>query len=291
MAAESAGQESLRAENVDRLIKGLAAAKYTAKQAVMIDSSSAQKESYFQETKTVPTAGTTASIKDVPRLSPFPKANITWTKKSAYVQKYGLEDVLSYEDALLDSFDVISRTILRVTEGVVKSVDDEILSVLSESWTAATINTVAIGAGSEWDAAVIANRDPIQNILDAQAEVEIDNYMDGRTLLYINPTDAAKIMGNSNVRNAGQFFSDSVTRNGELGKFAFGVTVIKTNSVPADSALMVKEKICGTWKEVTPLTTFSITQEGISYTIRAMELGVTQLTNPEAVCLISNTRA
>lgn len=291
MAAESAGQVTLRAENVDRVIQGLALAKYTAKQAVMENTSAAQKESYFQETKAVPTAGTTAAIKGIPRLSGFPKANITWTKKSAYIEKYGLEDVVSYEDAAMDAFDVISRTILRVTEGVVKSVDDEILSVLSEAWAGGTINTLAIGAGDEWNAAVIANRDPIQNILDARAELKIDEYFDGNILLYLNPTDVANVMGNSNVRNAGQFFKDDVTRNGTLGRFSFGVTLVETNSVEADYALMVTAKTCGTWKQVTPLTTFSIYSEGISYTIRAMELGVTQLTNPESVCLISNTRA
>ena len=291
MAAESAGQESLRAENVSRVITGLVLARYTAKKAVMLSGSAAWLESYFAETKTVPTAGTTASIKGLGRLSPFPKANITWTKHTSYIQKYGLEDEIAYEDAATDAFDIISRTLIRVAEGVVKAVDDEILSVLSENWTAATINEVAIPAGKEWDSAVIANRDPIQNILDAQAEIETDNYTDGTTLLYLNPKDVSNIMGNSNVRNAGQFYKDSVTRNGSLGRFSFGVTIIKSNSVPADSALMLKAKICGTWKEVTPLTVFSIYDSGIKYTIRAFEMGVTQLKNPESVCLISNTRA
>lgn len=291
MAAESMGQVSLRAENVERMVKGIAMAKYTAKQAVMISNSTAWKESYMQETNTVLTAGATAAIKGVPRLSNFPAAEPTWEKKSAYIEKYGLEGYVSYEDAKTDAFDIISRTFIRVAEAVTKAVDDEILSVLSEGWTATNINEVAIAAGSEWDAAVIANRDPIQNILDAQAAIEDENYTDGETLLYINPLDNAKIMGNSNVRNAGQFFKDSVTRNGTLGKFSFGVTIVKSKSVPADSALMLKSKICGTWKAVTPLTVITIYEAGIKYTIRAFELGVTQLINPKSVCLLSNTRA
>lgn len=290
MAAESAGQASLRAENVERMVTGLALATYSAKQAVMVSNSAAWKESYYQETKTVPTAGTTAAIKGIPRLSGFPKANITWDKKSAYIQKYGLEDVVSYEDAQADAFDVISRTLIRVAEGVAKSVDDEILSVLSEAWTAATINTVAIGVGSEWDAAVIANRDPIQDILNAKAELKKDNYFQGNIQLFMSPTDVANVLGNANIRNAGQFYTDEVTKNGTVGTLC-GCKVIESNSVKADNALMVISQTCGTWKAVTPLTVVTIYEEGISYKIRAFELGVTQLTNPKAVCLISNTQA
>lgn len=290
MAAESAGQESLRQENVERMITGLALAKYTAKKAVMLSGSAAWLESYYSETKIPPTAGATANIKGLARLSPFPKANITWTKHTAYIQKYGLEDVISDEDARTDAFDIISRTLIRVAEGVVKAVDDEILSVLSEGWSASTINEVAIAAGSEWDAAVIANRDPIQDILNARKELRLDEYTAGSLLLYMNPTDVANVLGNSNVRNAGQFFTAAVTQNGIIGGM-LGVTFIETNSVPNDSALMVIAKTCATWKEVTPLTVFSIYDAGIKYTIRAFEMGVTQLKNPEAVCLISNTQA
>jgi len=290
MAAESTGQESLRQENVERMITGLALARYSAKQAVMLSGSAAWLESYYQETKTVPTAGTTGTIKGIGRMSPFPKANITWTKQTAYVEKYGLEDVISYEDATTDAFDIISRTLIRIAEGVAKSVDDEILSTLSEAWAGGTINTVAIGAGYEWDSATIANRNPIQDILNARATLKIDNYFSGDLLLYLNPTDVANILGNANIRNAGQFFTADVTRNGIIGK-AFGVTFIESNSVTADYALLVVKKTCGTWKEVTPLTVVSIYDAGIKYTIRAFEMGVTQLTNPEAVCLISNTRA
>jgi len=290
MAAESDGQKSLRAENVERMVKGIAMATYTAKQAVMTNNSTAWKESYMQETNTTLSAGTTAAIKGIPRLSPFPAAEPTWDQKTAIIKKYGLEGYVSYEDAKTDSFDIISRTFTRVAEAVTKSVDDEILNVLSENWTPSNINEVAIPAGEEWDSATIANRDPIQNILNASAALKNENYRTGKTLLYINSTDAANIMGNANVRNAGQFFKDSVTRNGSLGGFSFGVQIIESGSIPADSALMLKSKICGTWKAVTPLTVITIYDAGIKYTIRAFELGVTQLTNPKAVCIISNTR-
>lgn len=293
MATESAGQESLRAENVETMVTGLALARYTAKMAVMTSTSVAWLESYFQETSTPLTAGTTASIKGIPRLAKFPYAEPNWEKKDAYIQKYGLEGVVSYEDAKTDAFDVISRTLIRIAEGVVKAVDDEILSVLSESWNAAApnINTLAISAGYEWDSATIANRDPIQNILDAMAEIKKQNYSpNGNALLYLSPTDAANLLGNSNIRNAGQFYTADVTKNGQIGGL-LGVTIVETNSVTADYALLVIPKICGTWKAVTPLTVLTIYDEGIKYTIRAFEMGVTQLTNPKAVCLISNTQA
>lgn len=292
MATESAGQESLRAENVERMVTGLALARYSGKQAVMTSNSTAWLESYFQETSTPLTAGTTASIKGIPRLAAFPFAEPTWEKKDAYIEKYGLEGVVSYEDAKTDAFDVISRTLIRIAEGVVKAVDDEILSVLSESWNAAAtnINTLAIAAGYEWDSATIANRNPIQDVLNALAEIKKHNYRPaGNALLYLNVTDSANLLGNSNIRNAGQFYTANVTKNGEIGGM-LGTTFIETNSVTDDYALLVIPKICGTWKAVTPLTVLTIYDEGIKYTIRAFEMGVTQLTNPKAVCLISNTQ-
>lgn len=293
MAAESTGQDTLRAENVERMVTGLALARYAAKNAVMTSSSSSWTESYYQETSTPLTAGTTASIKGIPRLAKFPYAEPTWTKQSAYIEKYGLEGVVSYEDARTDAFDIISRSLIRIAEGVVKAIDDEILSVLSEVWdaTPTNINSVAIAAGYEWDSSTIANRDPIQNILNALAEIKKQNYTpNGNALLYLSPTDAANLLGNSNIRNAGQFYTADVTKNGQIGGL-LGVTIVETNSVPADFALMLIPKICGTWKAVTPLTVLTIYDEGIKYTIRAFEMGVTQLTNPKAVCIISNTQA
>ena len=68
-----------------------------------------------------------------------------------------------------------------------------------------------------------------------------------------------------------------------------GLTILVSNTVTADYALVCIAKECGTWKEAVPLTVASIKDDGVSWTIRAWEIGVAQLTNPNAVTLIDNT--
>ena len=290
--ADSVGQADIRAENVDRIVKGFALQQYRFKQLVMISKSSAWTETYYQETAADLTGGTGSAVKGVPRLASFPYGEVTWTKKQSRLEKHGMEGVISWEDAKTNAVDVIARTLLRVARAVAKSVDDEIWSVLSESQSPSLINTVAVAAGSEWDSATIANRDPIQNILDCKKEIGVDNYDidNGQGFLAVSPKDYANLLGNANVRNAGQFYTDDVTRNGRVGRI-LGLNVIVSNSVTADYAMVGVAKECATWKAASPLTVKTIDDPGIKWTIRAWEVGVTQLTNPEAVCLLTNTQA
>lgn len=290
--ADSVGQADLRAENVDRIVKGFALQEYVMKQLVMVQSSNSWKETYYKETAADLTGGAGSAVKGVPRLANFPYGEVTWTETSSYLVKHGMEGVISWEDKLTNEVDVIARTLLRIARAVAKSVDTEIWDTLTESQSASAINSVTITAGNEWDSATIANRDPIQDILNAMKEISIDNYNihNGNGYLVLNPKDYANLLGNANVRNAGQFYTDSVTKNGNVGKL-LGLNVIVSNSVTADYAAVILAKECGTWKAAVPLTVKTIEDPGIKITIRAWEIGVTQLTNPEAVCLISNTAA
>ena len=285
-------QISLRAETIDSLVKGFALQEYVMKDLVMINTSNAWKESYFQETAADLSASGVEAIRGVPRLAVFPTGNVNWDKKSSFNEKYGFEGTISYEDELTNEIDVIARTLLRISRAVVRAVDTQIWNVLTESQSASLINSVAITAGNEWNSSTIGNRDPIQNILNAIREIQIDNYnpLNGSGYLVLSPTDAANLLGNANVRNAGQFYTAEVTKNGIIGRI-LGLTIKVSNTVTADYAAVIIAKECGTWKQVVALTTETKIEPGISKTIRAWEIGVCQLTNPQAVCLISNTQA
>lgn len=289
---EQVGQVMLRAEFIDGVVKGFALQEYTMKQLVMENSSSAWKESYFQETAADLTSPATNAIRGIPRLAAFPVGNVTWGKKTSLNEKYGIEDTISYEDEITNEIDVVARTLLRIARAVTRAVDTQIWNVLTESQSASLINSVTIAAGSEWNSATIANRDPIQNILDAISEIQKDNYnaLNGNGYLVLSPTDYANLLGNANVRNAGQFYTSDVTSNGRVGRI-LGLNVVVSNTVTADYAAVIISKECGTWKSVKPLTVETKREPGVSLTIRAFEIGVCQLTNPEAVCLISNTQA
>lgn len=286
--ADSTGMADLRSENVSKVVNGFALQKFVMKQVVMTQSSSSWKESYFQETATELTAQGNRNIKGIPRLANFPYGEPNWTKQSSYMEKYGQEGVVSYEDAKTNDVSVIARTLLRIARAVANSVDAEIYSQLSSN----AGNTETIGAGDEWNSATLANRDPIQDILNAQKLITIDNYnpYDGSTFLILSPTDFANLLGNANVRNAGQFYTDAVTRNGRVGTL-LGMSVLVSNVVTADEALVVIGKEAATWQAASPLNTVSIEDPGVKWTIRSWEIGVTQVTNPNAIAKIANTQA
>jgi hypothetical protein len=284
------GDSVLRSENIEAMVKGFALQEYTMKQVVMQSTSTSWQESYYQETATELTAKGTRKIKGVARLAAFPYGEVNWEQKSAYMQKYGLEGTVSYEDERMNNIDVIARTLLRIARGVAKAVDDEIWEVISENQTPVNINSEAITAGDEWDSATIANRDPIQNILNSRSAIRKYNYNISNGFLLLNPTDESNLLGNANIRNAGQFYTDAVTKNGVIGR-AFGLTFIVSNSVTDDYAMVIANKEAANWKSANPLTVVTIDDPGIKKTIRAWEIGVTQLINPKAITLISNTQA
>jgi len=274
-------------------IKGFAPKRYVMKELVMQLGTSAWTNSFYQKTATSLTAGTGSAIKGIARGADFPSVARGTTLKSSVIEQYGAEGVIYWQDILTSNIAIQAETISDVTDGVVNSVDGEIYTVLTENDTPATINTLATAAGSEWDSATIANRDPVQDLLNAVREITIDRYpilTSGMGFLVVNETDYANLMGNSKVINHPTFkLANGIIKNGNLAMLA-GLKIKVSPVVTADKALVCMAKKCGTWKSAQALTVDVIKDPQKKYTIRASEIGVTQLTDPEAVCLITNTR-
>lgn len=289
--ADTTGMADIRGLNVQKVVTGFALTEYVFKQLCIVQSGSKWQDRYYQETAADLTGGTGSGVEGVPRLAAFPHGEVSWTQQNSYMKKHGMESRISWEDARTNDVDVIARTLLRIARAVAKSVDAEIWDVLTESQTPSNINEEAITGGEEWDSGTIANRDPIQNILNAKRKIATNDYNpDKNGFLCLSPTDYANILGNANIRNAGQFYTDDVTRNGKVG-FLLGLKVIVSNNVTADKAAVIIGKEAGTWINVQPLTVKTIEDPGIGFTIRAWEVGAAQLKNPKAVTLITNTQA
>jgi hypothetical protein len=284
--ADVMGEQDLRAQHWAPIVQGFALQEYRMKQVVTITSSTAWIESFYQETSTELTGGTGSTIKGIPRGAAFPHGEPSWTLSNARHEKYGMQGTIFWEDMATSNFDIVARTLLRIGRAVASAVDTQIYSGLSS----ATGNTVA--AAATWDAAVIANRDPIQDILNAIKLCAEDNYdvVSGRGYLLLSPKDFANLLGNANVRNAGQFYTDEVTRNGKVGKL-LGLSVIVSNAVTADQAMVIIGQEAATWQQAQALRVVSIEDPGVKWTIRAFEVGVIQVTNPNAICTITNTQA
>lgn len=284
----SVGEAALRETNIDKTVTGFALRRYIFKPLCTIESISAWKSEFQQETKADLTNADTP-VAGVPRLTEFPHGEVSWTDETSVMTKHGMTGIISYEDATSNKVDVISRTLKRIARAVVKSVDTNIWNVLTENVTPVNINTLAIAAGSEWNSATIANQNPLQNIFDAKVEIEDDDYdPDASAFLLLNPKDHANLIGNQSIRNAGQFWTADPTRVGSVGKIA-NLTVLVSNNVTADKAAIVIAKEACTWKQFAPLRTVLIEDPMISWKIRSGETGVAELRNPLAVCLITNT--
>ena len=286
-------EQDTRKQIWEQDIKGFAEKRYVMKELVMEVSTDAWTNSYYQKTAISLTGGTGSSVKGIPRGADFPFMERGVTLKNAIILQHGGEGVIYWQDILTSNIRIEAEIISDITDAVVYSVDSVIYQSLTENDTPSTINTIAITAGSEWDSATIANRDPVQNILDAVREISIDRYpilTSGQGYLIVNETDYANLMGNSKILNHPTFkMADGIMTNGNCARL-LGLTIKVSPVVTADKALVVMAKKCGTWKQAQPLTVDVIIDPQKKYTIRASEIGVCQLTDPEAVCLITNTR-
>jgi len=291
--ADATGEADLRKEYVDGAVKAVALMEYKLKTLCTVDTSSAWTETYYRETNSEITGGGVASpttVKGIPRLAPFPYGESSWTKVSALIEKYGMESMISYEDVMLNNIPMIQRSILRIGRAVAYAVDAQIAAVM----LAGAANTFAITAGSEWDSLTIQNRDPIYDILYGIQMLRADNIdaLNGNGYLCVNGTDYTNLISNTKIINNPTFKSADVVTNGVVGQVC-GLKIMVTQALEVttpDVAYIVVAKEAMTWKEATPLTVLQIEDPGIKTTIRAFELGVTQMTSPNAVCKITNTR-
>ena len=287
--ADTWREADLRKEYIDSAVKAVALMQYRMKELCTIDSSDAWTESYFRETNTTEATGggTGSSVSGIPQMAPFPFLQVTETKVSSIVKKYGAESVISLEMQKSATVPMLSRHILRIGRSVSYAIDVAIEAVLSGS----AGNTFAITAGSEWDSATVANRDPIYDILYGINMLRADGIdaLNGNGYLVVNGTDYTNIISNSKVTNNPSFKTADVVSNGVVGQLC-GLKIMVSEAVTADQCYIVVAKEALTWKQAEPLTVVTIEDPGKSTTIRAWERGVCQIPSPNAVCKITNTR-
>ena len=182
---------------------------------------------------------------------------------------------------------MLQRKIYRLGRKIVYQIDVAIEADVSTN----AGNTVAITAGSEWDSATIANRDPVKNILDAIQTLRVDGIdaLNGNGYLVVNGTDYTNIISNTKVLNHPTYESVSAVANGQVAKLV-GLTILISEATQADQAYVLVARQGMVWKNAEPLKITTIVDEGKSTTIRAWERGVFQLQAPNEICKITNTR-
>jgi len=284
--ADAVEQADIRGINVTSSVKGFVLEKMKMKQVCLVEKSSNWREDYYQETSDQLTGGTEHNIQGVPRLAEFPYLEPTWTLQNSWHAKHAGMSVVSYEDEISNAFDTIRRTVIRVGNAIAYSVDRTIYSTITSD---ANVNTAA--AAANWDDAVVADRDPIGDLLRGIEEMAIDNYdfLENGYIL-VSPTDYAHLMMNSKVINNPSFKTADVVSNGVVGQVVGG-KIIVSNAVDADECAMVVGNMAVTYKELDALKVSIEAHPGIKKVISAWEIGVVQIVHPEAIHIITNTQA
>src|SRR3990167_10108917 len=281
-------EDELRAQAFDVAIKQLAERQYKFKQALTISTTNAWLNTFYRETTTAALEGQTGNlVRGAPRLAQPATNVVEWSQIDTYPDKYFFESKIAWEDVITDAIDVQGRTAFRVAEAITKSVDDRIYTVLTDTAAESTINVIQIATGNYWDGNSAAIIDDLGQARQLIAE---DEYDTSSLLCFLSPKDHRSVITYLAGKGA-QFpkLGEEVTTNGRIGSL-MGITFVIANSVTVSQALIVVPKLCATWKQAQALTTETTRNGFVSLNIRAVEIGVTQVTDPKAMCLILGTQ-
>lgn len=285
--ADTVEQQDIRTLDIDKTVKGFALQEYVFKGMVTQSTTNGDSIRWYQETSTELTATAPSVVANISPLSVFPTLEHSWTRNTSYVKKYAAESFISMEDMKSTDIDVAARTLLRLTRAVVKQVDTDIWNVMTENQSASNIN--AVTATAAWDAA--SGQDPIEDILEAVAAIQIANYDAKDAVLFLSPKDNRSLFTwlistkGVNITN----FASDMAKNGIVAGI-LGMKIVVSNNVTADYAAVAIPAKAVTWKSLVDTTSALIEEKGIGTKFRVWENGVAILTDPKAVTLISNTQ-
>lgn len=282
------GTLQIRKEIIDGVIKDFAKKSFVFKDALTVTSTSAWKNTYWQEDPTVLTARSPSNIKGVAPGANFPQASVPFLERTGRILKFAFEDSILWEDILAGQVAVQARTLMRVSEAVVSAVDSFIWDELTESRSPVQIQTFTLSPNYQWDAASAAILD---DLMHAKQLIGTNWYNTGNLRVFISDRDHRSMVNYLTSKGA-QFpqLSTTVAENGSVGNLA-GMDIRVSPNVTASYALVVVPKVCATYQQLVPLTTNTTEDPFKSVRIRAVEEGQVQLTDPLAIVLIKNTQS
>ena len=271
---DTTGEDALRAENVDKVIKGITQRNFLMKQLVMTPKSTSWLETYYTESSTPLTAKS-----GIPRGAAFPVSNVAWTKNTAYMKKHGLAGEVLWEDMISNNIDVILRTQL----GIAKSVNIAIDTLIYNALVAGTGNTMS--AAATWDNATRSSRIPHEDMLKAKMLIFSDYY--NADFAVMHPTNFAEFASNDYVLDSFDASGPKVLTTGTIERFE-GLDILVTPVATENTVLLGQSKVCGTYRIAEALRTVTERIEGERINIKAWEIGTCFVTDPNALCTITS---
>ena len=277
--ADRPGEADLRANEIDSIVKNYALEQFTGLQICSVVKTVSESNTYYEETDSDITQMQTTGITDSNFVNSegaiFEHVNHSWTEVIERVKMHGANHVFSWQVWKLSAIDVKARMLERVARAIALSVDNAIYTEL-----ATTTNTA--GAVQTWDNATESLQQPLKDILIARSKLKLNNWTTSTNLkMIIHPTNFMELLNNPVIRNAGQFYTDNVSRNGVVGKIA-DFDIIETNAATENTVLFCIAKTAMSWYEAEPLQTFVKSEPGETMQIKAYQMGVPVLINNNA---------
>ena len=225
----------------------------------------------------------------IPRLANFPQDDVLWEEITAREAKFGDEAIISLEDSKFDVVDVMKRTAIRMAHRLTQRVDTSIWNMLSDNQSAVDIQTLATSA--TWDNATRASRIPHEDLLEARQLISGTDLQAYRAdTVFVSPKDLTFLASNDYIMSSWDASGPALMKSGHFANL-WNMKIVESPVVTADYALVCQAKVALTYKEAVGLQTSKIEDPGKATTLRAWEIGVSQLTDPKDVVLITNTQA
>lgn len=281
----TAGNLELLKTQFNAEVKNIVLAKQVMKDLILVQRSISGVERFYRESTTELVAGTLQT----PRDAEFYSDQVIYENLDIRPWKFGLESRVSWEDTIITGPNIPQRTTIRIGNRVARLVDTRIWDIMTDSQSAVDIYTLATSAA--WDAATRSSRIPHEDVAEAislVSEPALQAYQPDT--LFLSPRDYAFVRTNDYVMSSFDSSGPTLMERGIMGQL-LGLTVVVNPVVTADYSAVADSKKAVTWAEVAGLTSDVVSHPGKHITFYAFEYGNAALTDPKAVCLITNTRA
>jgi len=286
--ADGAGQALIRGLDIDRVSKDMFEEALIFKKEVKNEGTSSREIRWYQKTSGYLTATAPAKISNIAYgARPFVLRQ-TWTRNTSYAKKYLLDsEMIDMEDETDSDVQVFLNTVEDITDAVANDLDGDIWDVVSESQSPTNINDVT--STGAWDAA--SGQNPYADVTEAEQLIREQTKKNPVLKIYLSAKDH-KSLKDWLVTTKGSSipgFSSQLVENKPLITFD-GKQVIVSENVTTDFAMVANLERGATYKEFMGLRTWIITEEGIGRKVRVGTNGITLLTRPKYIALISNTQ-
>lgn len=278
------GNIELVTRNFNKEIHNIVLMKQVMKELVLVQRSTSGIERFYRESIT-----DLVHNAQIPRDAEFFSDQVILDDLDVRPVKHGLESRVAWEDTIVTGPNLPQRTTIRIGDRVSRSVNTRIWNVLTESQSASLINTLA--AAATWNNATRANRIPHEDIAEA-VSTTMDSALQvySPDTLFLSPLDYVFVRTNDYIMSSFDSSGPTLMEKGVMGQL-LGLTAVVNPVVTADYSAVADAKKAVTWAEVAGLTTDVEAKPGKYISFTAFEYGNAALTDPQAVCLITNTQA